>query len=584
VVKIQALVVNLDQSEKRFACMEGQLTRVAAHLKKYGVAMSFARYSATRIKSSTLNSSFIEHPACYPSNSLAPLTHPGGSAQAWRGVLGNACSHLKMLEDLSARAHDSDYYLILEDDIVFDIKRFVLALKSYLEFDPGHWTMLAFDTFDTSIVRGSCHNGGKDVRGVCNGGAVTCGKVRGDCLTAFNFSAPEEDRIYGPLDLHMFSTSWGYWGAHAWLVHDARVKQLWDHLRSIPTMPLDWYPKWSSQLHTSFISYQSGSVWQRKYAPPDQISTACAYEASSDILDAGRFRTVQSRPRRSSPSEVSILGMYNSGTNLLYKLFYANIEKPLNIELCKNRSGWAYCGRVWKHTHPKRLSEAISLRPDYGDFNQTIAIVLVRHPFSQIHSLETGENYDVRCGAPKNLPTGKRVDINHTCVYVKPTGVALQSQMGNERIELPICPRKDRPRNSRQCWENVAEGWNSYVGAYLSGLDSLFKQVKIIRYEDLVEAPERTMRDLMQVVAPDPGQHRLKPWGVAYEGASKKLDRKRSDALMKLNEKNYGANFTEDELNFLCSQLDKHLMGRLGYHGCTPAFNDVKHVDISTSQ
>ena len=42
----------------------------------------------------------------------------------------------------------------------------------------------------------------------------------------FNFEAPEKDRIDGMLDIYLFSGSWGYWGAHAWLAHGARVKQL----------------------------------------------------------------------------------------------------------------------------------------------------------------------------------------------------------------------------------------------------------------------------------------------------------------------------------------------------------------------
>jgi hypothetical protein len=548
-IKIHALVVSHEQNEERVECIEGQLKSVAAQLKNYGVVMSFATYPAFRITSLTLNDSFRQHPTCYPSNSLAQ-----DPAQAWIHVLPNSCSRLKLLEDLSARAYHNDYYFVLNHDVIFDIERFALALKSYLELDQGHWTMLAFDTFDRSASDG------------------------------FNFSAPEKDRIDGPLDLYTISSSWGYRGAHAWLVHSARIKQLWDHLRSIPTMPLDWYPKRSSQLHASFVSYQSGSVWQRRYAPLHQISTACGYEVSSGILDASKPRIVQpSRDPISSQAEAIILGMYNSGTNLFHKLFQTNIEKPLNIELCRNYSRLASCGRVWKHTHPKRLSEAISLRPDYGDFNQTIAVVLVRHPFALIHSLQTGENLDVHCGISRHcgeknkLPTGNSsVDILQKCIYVPPTTDALlESQMGNERIELPICPIE-----GHQCWENVAEGWNSYMSGYLYNLTRLFKQVKIIRYEDLVEAPERTMGDLAQVGALDLGRWDWTP----YEGPSNNLGGNRSDALQKLTEHNYGADFTEDELNVLCNQLDKHLMSRLGYHGCTPAFNDVKRVNVITRE
>jgi GR25 family glycosyltransferase involved in LPS biosynthesis len=537
--------------------MEGQLASVAAHLKQYGVTMSFTRYPAIRITSSTLNNSFTEYSTCYPSRSLAPLEH-GGKGPVWKGVLGNSCSHLKLLEDLSGRAPQNGYYLILEDDIIFDIERFVLAMISYLELDQGHWTMVAFDTFSLD--------------------KWTYQKTTQKTLT---FSAPETDRIDGPLDLYSFSSSWGYWGAHAWLVHDSRVKQLWDHLRSIPTMPLDWYPMWPRHLHASFISYQTGSVWQRWYAPPDQISTACAYKVSSDIIDAGDARMVQpTRHSISSHSEVIILGMYNSGTNLFYNMFHEDIEQHLNVELCKTYSGGASCGRVWKHTHPKRLSETIKLRPEYGDFNQTTAIALVRHPFALIHSLQMGENHDVHCGEPDELPTGKGVDIRQSCRYVLPTGVALKPQMGDERIESPICPSLLR---SGQCWRDVAEGWNSYVGGYLHNLTSLFKNVKIIRYEDLVQDPERTLEDLTQ----DQGRRfPRRPWSwdwTPYEAASKNLGGNRSDALQKFTEHNYGANFTEDELSFLCYRLDKHLMGRLGYHGCTN-LSGLSNVPVSSIQ
>jgi hypothetical protein len=434
---------------------------------------------------------------------------------------------LKLLENLSAQTRHNDYYLILEDDVIFDIERFVRALMLYLEVDIGHWYMLIFDTFD---MRG----GGPEQN------------------RRFVFSAPEEDRIHGPLDLYVFSSSWGYWGAHAWLVHDTRVGQLLDHMRSTPTMPLDWYPKWPSQLHATFISYQSGSVWQRKYAPKDELIPACAYRVSSDILDGASPR---SRNLKSSQGEVIILGTYNSGTNLLQKLMHANFEKPLNIELCKNYSGWGYCGRVWKHTHPRRLSEAISLRPDYGDFNQTIAIVIVRHPFAFVHSLRTGENYDTRCGKT----------VEQECNYVSPTGKELKQQMGNKRIQFPICPVLQKL--GRPCWPNVAEGWNSYVDGYLHDIGRLFKQVEIIRYEDLVQDPERTLSYLRQYIAPDSGlQWDWRP----LAGRSKRLGGNRSDALQKLTKNNYGVDFTENQLKVLCKQLNKSLMGRLGYHGCTP--------------
>jgi GR25 family glycosyltransferase involved in LPS biosynthesis len=544
--------------------MEGQLASVAAHLKRFGVTMSFARYPALRITSSTLRNSFKEYPTCYPSGLLVPLRHEedSGPGKSWKGVLGNACSHLKLLEDLSSRAPHSDYYLILEDDVIFDIKRFVHALTSYLELDQGHWSMLAFDTF--SFVGHERYNN-----------------------KTFNFSAPTKDRIDGPLDLYFISGSPAYWGAHAWLVHSARLKQVWEHFRSIPTMPLDWYPKWSSQLHVSFVSYQSRSLWQRRYAPPDQTSEACAYRASSDILDVGNARIAySSRHSISSHGEVIILGMYNSGTHLFHRMLHYIIEKPLKAELCKNYSDGAYCGRVWKHTHPERLSETISLRPDYGDFNQTTAIVLVRHPFALIHSLQTGENYDVQCGEPNDLLTGKSVLIKQSayCTYVPPTGTALKSQMGNERIESPICPRGHREKRGPQCWGSVAEGWNSYMGGYLHNLTGLFKHVKIIRYEDLVQDPDRAMQDLTKDQGPRPPSRRESWDWTPYEGESRNLGGNRSDMLQKLTEYNYGANFTKDELKFLCDRLDIHIMGRLGYHGCTPALNDKVRMSISSSQ
>lgn len=97
-IKILALVVNLEGSSERLECMQKQLATAAARLTSYGVTMSFARYPALSITSSTFNQSFTEYSTCYPSSTFVlDVQHPIQN-KAWRGVLGNSCSHLSCLK------------------------------------------------------------------------------------------------------------------------------------------------------------------------------------------------------------------------------------------------------------------------------------------------------------------------------------------------------------------------------------------------------------------------------------------------------------------------------------------------------
>merc|ERR1719401_1496652 len=187
------------------------------------------------------------------------------------------------------------------------------------------------------------------------------------------------------------------------------------------------------------MSYQMGSAVQQQYAHNyfDVAETdQCPVVPNPDDRDLVARAGLERKELDPSPNEVVILAMYSSGSNLLHRHLRNDIEIPSGIELCKDYSGDAYCGGLWTHTHPARLSEAVPLRGHYGSFTLATAWVLVRHPFALIHSI-------LKRG-PSNATDQKRelvckgTSLSSSCVFV-------DNRDSGMRIPYPICDHKPKP-------------------------------------------------------------------------------------------------------------------------------------------
>eukprot|EP00746_Dinoflagellata_sp_MGD_P147161 gnl/MRDRNA2_/MRDRNA2_79540_c0_seq1.p1 gnl/MRDRNA2_/MRDRNA2_79540_c0~~gnl/MRDRNA2_/MRDRNA2_79540_c0_seq1.p1 ORF type:complete len:622 (-),score=87.86 gnl/MRDRNA2_/MRDRNA2_79540_c0_seq1:15-1880(-) len=562
-ITIEAFFINIISSTQRADCMNRQLSQIADLFKTAGVNFIHHRYPGVEPTQSSIEEA-LKSPQmaqCFPSNKVANLTHPGADINEWKGVLGNTCAHMKLVDMLSGRkSQQADYYMMFEDDVVFNPENFVSSVVDFVKNDKGHYTLLALDTFQAIWHKGQVVN------------SVNKKEF-------MSWDPPKGERATGELDIYSFSSAWGYWGAHSWLLPRTRLAQFRQHMHVRPTAPLDWYPKMRSQHHISFMAFQTNSVRQFRFA--DQAFTdmaalpkSCLEMSVSDIVppanEAKTFSKIVKNEPQVAPkndllgpdNEVIILGMYDTGTNLFHNLLVHNIEEVHNVSLCKDYSGWAYCGQVWKHTHPSRLAEAQKFRQgkygNNGDFKSATAVVIVRHPFSLIESIRSGQNYDVDCG---------NFALDDTCMYITPTGQRLKNQAGNSRVENPICVPGEQA-----CWPSMAAAWNSYTEGYLKTLPDLFKHVEILRYEDIVELPQDTMQRLGVDLEMDLDFTNWTP----QDAHAKKLGGDHASSLKKLQARDYGAKYSEEEKQQLCAQLDHGLMNTLGYKGCHDATKEPK--------
>lgn len=550
---IKAYYINKKSSTERKRCMESQLKLLQDNLAKINTDFTFLRWPAVEINHCNDTSSCMRlHPKCFPTGKAGKLarTDAVDEGAGIRGVVGNWCAHLNLLRGLG-KVHETyqspvDYYFILEDDLIIDVQNLVESLDKLFKTSKRTWPLIAFDTFGSQAK--------DDAKQVQH-------RIKHSEMSY----APIEDLAAGGLQLYSISHAWGYWGAHAWLVDALHLKRFVEFYSDLHTLPVDWIPKVVRPLHLGMMAYQTGSITQRNLLGEATLSESCSVESDSDILSAANLYDSGISEEdlgldglvlelKSDIDEVVILGMHNSGTNLLYNLFHNYIEKPNDIELCKDYYRKAYCGNIWKHTNPNRFNQLRKSRRK--NFDRTLAIVLVRHPLSQLKLWQTSPHH-LACGG---------THLTEPCLCDNATDTNLMSAIMPE-VPRPMC---DTDSPETPCWNSLVDGWNSHVAGYHK-LDSLFGKVMVVRYEDLVESPI----DVLRQISTNLGMQ-----SPAMSNTSSFLQAKsRQFALDALRSPNYMSDFPRDELKRFCAALDKTSLFRLGYHGCQDFHDSVfNHV------
>jgi len=257
--------------------------------------------------------------------------------------------------------------------------------------------------------------------------------------------------------------------------------------------------------------------------------------------------------------DVIVLGLPHSGTKYMLSLIQENLEKPNGVQLCHKATDDAHCGKMWAHTHPSRLEDIAESAQDPACtgpcmsaelMSETIAVAVVRHPFSLIRSWQQSHD-DLDCG---NLATNDPKWITQSCTFLKDAS-------GSSKVtasELCASVTDDHP-----CFKNLVEGWNSFMQGIMK-IQKLFYKVVVIRYEDAVARPHAALRELATVLSltvPNVNSIMLGSLPVAQNAG-------RYTAVQKLQVYDYGSNYTDQERYELCSELDKNALYLFGYTGC----------------
>lgn len=566
--RIKVYFVNVESSVARRACAQRQLSALVDAAADIGVNLSFARYPAVTFKSCTDADSCIkEKPYCFPHG--VGYIHHGLNPDAvidygkmYRGVLANWCSHRLLFEEMLQETHQQDYFLVLEDDILLS-SMFMPRLKQFLTRYPDHWSLVAMDTFSFA-----------------KGGML---QDRFPAQDSFN-----SETSYGMKLFSISATKNSYWGAHAWLLNGRTMHRFVAFFNSVPATPLDWVTKATHPSHLGIWAFQPGAILQRQQATPhmlDRLTSTCRSVDGSDIegtsekepalqllespalipgapeaLEETKPLAGHLSPAPSQPSEVVILSLMEGGATIVEELIYRNLEAPNNMTMCK-RGPVKGCNGVWPHTHPKRLEgQDVKALRGGQDFTEAVAIIVVRHPFSQIRAMQKRiSKKGMKCGQKNGS-----ADMGRPCSF---------EGLANTPAMLADAPcEMGTQQEGKPCWESLLEAWNSYADGYRQLLDgSLFKEVVAVRYEDLLESPEFVLDRIAKAVgAPLPDSVHVSQEVVPVdEQGNLGLERlNRAEALSKLKVLDYNANFLCHEMKELCHILDQHLVFSFAYHAC----------------
>uniref|UniRef100_A0A7S1AM43 Sulfotransferase domain-containing protein n=1 Tax=Noctiluca scintillans TaxID=2966 RepID=A0A7S1AM43_NOCSC len=462
-LSVHVRFVNKETSSDRSQCMVVQLSRLASELAKFHIALTYRRYPAISMKGcDSVSACFLTHPECFPSGAVNSkgLGHHDVDLNSFSlpGVIGDWCSHLQLVQELAENPLPNiDYYLLLEDDVVFTPDA-AESLSDLLRASRRHWALVAFDTYE----------------GLSSKPLLTGNKTH-------------VNRAVEGLPLYSLSHERSYFGSHAWLLDSLHLRRFKNFLEETPTEALDWVPLRTRPQHYGFMAYMPGVLLQAHmlHGENPRILKQCTHLENSVIEDVAAIQeqevgvaaaihrqdtvTENSSPDRNF-EEVVILGMPHSGTRLLLSLFNENYK---TAQFCKSANG-AGCGGVWTHTHPGRIAE---LGDDtVGRFQKALALIVVRHPLSTIRAIQEHKMAEIDCGHAG--PTAR-------CRY--------HAEEAARFTELPsaACEHAD----GVNCWPNIFRGWQSYIEGYKAlETSDQFKGVLFLRYEDLVEEPTMALK------------------------------------------------------------------------------------------
>jgi hypothetical protein len=256
-----------------------------------------------------------------------------------------------------------------------------------------------------------------------------------------------------------------------------------------------------------------------------------------------RHAQVKPPPKPEPPPSLQILGMYNSGTNLLTQLMQKNLPEAHAAAYPPDA--------LWKHSYLSALSP--SLR---RELKKHVAVAMLRNPLAWLASLEKAP-YNL-----KNCAEGEAwlTEPCHMPEVLRNAGdpsPLKSSFLAEANVPVPFTQK-------RIPLENVETVWNRWAADYLH-LSKFVRASIVVRYEDLVRSPEH---ELARIAALVNGTVRS-PFvmqDAPAKGPGRPLNR--TAALEKLEKRGYLALFSDANRRAACSRLDGAIMAQYGYDDC----------------
>lgn len=257
---------------------------------------------------------------------------------------------------------------------------------------------------------------------------------------------------------------------------------------------------------------------------------------------------------------VQILGLFDTGTNLLRALLEANFPEVVPYDMYNppmefwstldqpdcmvdGLKGKRMCS-LWKHANLDIIKRLAPNRIADFEANDIIAIAMIREPMSWLQSIRK-EGYDF----------AKNGNDPSKATWLSDHVTASKVWYGGEDV----------------VYENLEEIWNNQTSSYERLSEYGFKRNLVIRYEDLVLDTESVMAEvaaLLNLTVPSSIDQIERS---AKSGNSTGHD----EACEKITAKTYLSLFSQEDFSEACMRINMTLAARHNYTDCDRAFVEI---------
>jgi len=263
--------------------------------------------------------------------------------------------------------------------------------------------------------------------------------------------------------------------------------------------------------------------------------------ASGDSFVAQEQRAQKAQPKRPT---LALMGPFDSGTHLMLYSLIANWPREMQ-QACLSPGALnkgqepQMCRHIWKHSLVDKDGVYRVLERSMGDLRNAVLVILVRSPVSQALSWKRDPWDLARCMERPWEEMDRPCEAN---LRAKPPS----SFMGiSDDVDV---------------FNSTADVYNRYVRLYSDlASEGLFKDVKIIAYEEMVMSPTKVLDAIAQALDwPKKNSYTI------LDGSQKnELGTSRSAAFAKIQQRTYLSKVGVEGVRKLCEGVDTKALAAL---------------------